>query len=43
MALTQLEKEKELGVLCVQYGITKEDIFRLIREKKAVEDYEWTD
>ena len=43
MALAQLEKEKELGILCVQHGITKEDIFRLIREKRAVEDYEWTD
>lgn len=41
-ALSQLNKEKELGVICVQYGITKEDLFKLIRDKKAVEDYEWT-
>lgn len=33
-ALAQLGKEKELGTICVQYGITKQDLFDLIRSKE---------
>ena len=33
-ALSQLQKEKELGTLCVEYGITKEDLFRIIESKR---------
>ena len=39
-ALSQLQKERELGILCVEYGITKEDLFRMIESKRmeAIED-----
>lgn len=33
-ALAQLQKEKELGILCVEYGITKEDLFNIIESKR---------
>lgn len=33
-ALSQLQKEKELGILCVEYGITKEDLFNIIESKR---------
>ena len=33
-ALAQLQKEKELGILCVEYGITKEDLFNIIKSKR---------
>lgn len=34
-ALAQLQKEKELGILCVEYGITKEDLFNIIESKRT--------
>lgn len=39
-ALSQLQKERELGTLCVEYGITKKDLFRIIEEKRmeGIED-----
>ena len=33
-ALSQLQNEKELGILCVEYGITKEDLFNIIESKR---------
>lgn len=38
-ALAQLEHEKELGTICVQHGISKQDLFELIeRKRKVLED-----
>ncbi|MGJ0961063.1 hypothetical protein ACR75P_05130 [Faecalicoccus pleomorphus] len=37
-ALSQLEHQKELGMLCVQNGITKLDLFKLIEWKRKVSD-----
>ncbi|WP_270599341.1 hypothetical protein [Faecalicoccus pleomorphus] len=39
-ALSQLQKERELGTLCVEYGITKKDLFRIIEAKRmeGIED-----
>lgn len=37
-ALSQLEHQKELGMLCVQHGITKSDLFELIERKRKVSD-----
>lgn len=39
-ALSQLQKERELGTLCVEYDITKEDLFRIIESKRmeGIED-----
>lgn len=37
-ALSQLEHQKELGILCVQNGITKLDLFKLIEWKRKVSD-----
>lgn len=39
-ALAQLEHEKELGMICVQHGITKSDLFELIERKRKVLDDE---
>lgn len=39
-ALSQLEHQKELGMLCVQNGITKLDLFKLIEWKRKVLDHE---
>lgn len=36
MALAQLEHEKELGTICVQHGISKQDLFELIEKKRKV-------
>lgn len=36
MAVAQLSKEKELGVMCVKYGITKEDLFYLVELKRRI-------
>lgn len=38
--LSQLQKERELGTLCVEYGITKKDLFRIIEAKRmeGIED-----
>lgn len=38
-ALAQLEHEKELGTICVQYGITKSDLFKMIEWKRKVLDH----
>lgn len=35
-ALAQLEHEKELGTICVQHGISKQDLFELIEMKRKV-------
>lgn len=35
-ALAQLSKEKELGVMCAKYGITKEDLFYLVELKRRI-------
>lgn len=37
-ALAQLEHEKELGTICVQHGISKQDLFELIERKRKVSD-----
>lgn len=39
-ALSQLEHQKELGMLCVQNGITKSDLFKLIEWKRKVSEDE---
>jgi len=39
-AVSQLQKEKELGIMCLKYGITKQDLFELIEEKRKVWDDE---
>lgn len=39
----QRKEIQELGILCIQNGITKVDIFQLIQNKRALEDKEWTD
>ena len=38
MALAQLENVRELGTLCVQHEITKEDLFELIAKKEGFDD-----
>lgn len=35
-AVSQLQKEKELGVMCLKYGITKEDLFCLVDLKRRL-------
>lgn len=37
-ALAQLETVRELGTLCVQHEITKEDLFELIAKKEGFDD-----
>lgn len=37
-ALAQLENVRELGTLCVQHEITKEDLFELIAKKEGFDD-----
>lgn len=36
-AVSQLGKEKELGIICLQYGIKKQDLFELIEKKRGNE------
>lgn len=38
----QKRKVHKLGTICVQNGIDENDLFKLIRDRKSVEDYEWT-
>lgn len=38
----QKRKVHKLGMICVQNGIDENDLFKLIRDRKSVEDYEWT-
>lgn len=38
----QKRKVNKLGTICVQNGIDENDLFKLIRDRKSVEDYEWT-
>lgn len=42
-AETQKKKIQKLGKLCVQNDITEHEIFRIIQERKALEDKGWTD
>lgn len=36
-AVSQLGEEKELGIICLQNGITKQDLFELIEKKRGKE------
>lgn len=38
----QKRKVYKLGTICVQNGIDENDLFKLIRDRKSIEDYEWT-
>lgn len=38
----QKRKVHKLGTICVQNGIDENDLFKMIRDRKSIEDYEWT-
>lgn len=38
----QKRKVHKLGTICVQNGIEENDLFELIRNKKSIEDFNWT-
>lgn len=38
----QKRKVHKLGTICVQNGIDEIDLFNFIRNKRAVEDFDWT-
>lgn len=41
-AVEQKRKVHKLGTICVQNGIEENDLFELIRNKKSIEDFNWT-
>ncbi|MEE1448589.1 hypothetical protein [Faecalitalea cylindroides] len=38
----QKRKVHKLGTICVQNGIDEIDLFNFVRNKRAVEDFDWT-
>lgn len=43
MKQSSTETIQHLGELCYDNGITENDIWNLIRDKKSKEDFLWTD